>query len=186
MAEQQIKKRDMRAFYEVAVPLTSVPVKLYGASPEALAGTMVKLDLSRSLRGKSMELNVRTRLVSGKLIGVPHSLHLFQSYVRKLVRKGTNYVEDSFVVSTKEGSLLIKPFLVTRRKVSRSLQGALRQQAREFLKATATIKSVNELFADVMANKLQRDLSVKLKKIYPLAACEIRVLQVVADSPSTA
>lgn len=179
MAEQQIKKRDMRAFFDVRVPLTSVPVKLYGASAEALAGKVVKLDLSRSLRGKSMELNVRTRLDNGALIGVPHSLHLFQSYVRKLVRKGTDYVEDSFMVQAKDGQLIVKPFLVTRRKVSRTLRNALRLGAREYMTAQATIKPIQELFADVMANKVQRELSTKLKKLYPLSACEIRVLAVV-------
>lgn len=179
MAEQQIKKRDMRAFFEVRVPLTSVPVKLYGASPEALAGKVVKLDLSRSLRGKSMELHVRTKLEEGVLVGVPHSLHLFQSYVRKLVRKGTDYVEDSFRVQAKDGPIVVKPFLVTRRKVSRALRNALRLSAQEYITAQATIKPITELFTDVMSNKMQRELSTKLKKLYPLSACEIRVLAVV-------
>ena len=35
-----------------------------------------------------------------------------------------------------------------------------------------------DLFLDVLKNKIQRELSVKLKKIYPLSLCEIRVLKV--------
>ena len=32
-----------------------------------------------------------------------------------------------------------------------------------------------------MANKIQKQLALKLKKIYPLALCEIRVFEVVGD-----
>jgi len=34
-----------------------------------------------------------------------------------------------------------------------------------------------EVASEVMANKIQKELSLKLKKIYPLALCEIRVLE---------
>ena len=179
MAEQQMKKRDLRAFYEVKAPLTSTKIQLYGQSPEALAGKVVSLDLTRSMRGKNVALNLRTRLDNGQLVGDPLSLEVFGSYIRRMIRNGTDYVEDSFVVKCKDCELIVKPFLITRKKVSRTLQHALRTATKEHLTATFLVKPALEIFTDVMAQKTQKELSLKLKKLYPLALCEIRILKVV-------
>jgi ribosomal protein S3AE len=42
-----------------------------------------------------------------------------------------------------------------------------------------TPKTSLELFSDIMVGKIQKELSLKLKKIYPLALCEIRILEIV-------
>jgi len=99
-------------------------------------------------------------------------------YLKRMVRKGTNYVEDSFSTEAKDVQIRIKPFLVTRRKVSRAVRKALREKAKEELIAYAKSKSAEEIFQDVLKNVLQKQLSLKLKKIYPLSLCEIRVLKV--------
>ena len=39
-------------------------------------------------------------------------------------------------------------------------------------------KTNDELFEEILSGKLQRELSIKLKKVYPLSLCEIRVLEV--------
>ena len=95
-----------------------------------------------------------------------------------MVRKGTNYVEDSFSAKCKDETLRIKPFLITRRKVSRAVRKALREKAREELTNYVKDKKSEDVFNDVMQNQLQKPLSLKLKKIYPLSLCEIRILQV--------
>ena len=94
------------------------------------------------------------------------------------MRKGTNYVEDSFDTECKNSGLKIKPFLITRRKVSRAVRKALREKAREELIGYVKDKTSDELFEEVIRNQLQKPLSLKLKKIYPLALCEIRILEV--------
>ena len=40
------------------------------------------------------------------------------------------------------------------------------------------------IFKDLLKNQLQKPLSLKLKKIYPLSVCEIRVLRVEKDESS--
>ena len=37
------------------------------------------------------------------------------------------------------------------------------------------------MFEEILRNKIQKELSLKLKKIYPLSLCEIRVLKVEKD-----
>ena len=95
-----------------------------------------------------------------------------------MVRKGTNYIEDSFSTECKDAQVKIKPFLITRRKVTREVRKALRNKAKEELINYAKDKNSEEIFDDILNNKLQKQLSLKLKKIYPLSLCEIRTLKV--------
>jgi len=98
--------------------------------------------------------------------------------MRKVVRKGTDYVEDSFEAECRDMNALVKPFLITRKKVSRAVRNALGEEAKSFLKGYVKVRTVKELFEEIITNKLQRQLSLKLKKIYPLALCEIRIFEI--------
>ena len=95
------------------------------------------------------------------------------------MRKSISYVEDSFDVKCKNATLKIKPFMITRQKVSKSVLNAVRVKAREEIQAEAKEKDYEEIFSDILQNKFQRNLSLKLKKIYPLGFCEIRDIFVV-------
>ena len=99
-------------------------------------------------------------------------------FLKRMVRKGTNYVEDSFSTKCTDAQIRIKPFLITRRKVSRAVRKALREKAREELINYVKDKNTETLFDEILKNQLQKSLILKLKKIYPLSLCEIRVLKV--------
>lgn len=168
-----------KKFFEVKLPLTATKVFLYGISEEALEGSVIKLDLTRSLKGKSLELKARVKKDSSlSLIGEPISLELVGSYIRKMVRKGTDYVEDSFDAECKDAILKIKPFLITRKKVSRAIRNELRMLAKKTLESHMKIRTSSEIFSEVTSNKIQKELFLKLKKVYPLALCEIRVIEI--------
>ena len=147
---------------------------------------IIKYDLTRILKGKGMEINFKVSVVKDgdhqSAIATPTKLKLMPFYLRRMVRKGTNYVEDSFVAKCKDGDVIIKPFLITRRKVSRAVRKAIRNMAKEELTNELKDKEINELFDDILRNKIQKPLSLKLKKIYPLSLCEIRVLEIVKQN----
>ena len=75
----------------------------------------------------------------------------------------------------------IKPFLISRRKISRAVRKALREKAREELTNYVKNKTAENLFEEILKNQIQKPLSLKLKKIYPLALCEIRILKIEKD-----
>jgi ribosomal protein S3AE len=175
------KKNIKKKFYDVSVPLTSVNVSLYAASEEELEGRKVKLDLTRSLRGKSLVLVFKIFLDGKELKGVPVEARLVQGYIRRVVRRGTDYIEDSFEVDTRDRKTRIKPFLITRNRVSRAVRNALRNEARKFLEGHIKTRTGEEIFEEILSNKLQKSMSAKLKKIYPLAMSEIRVFEVLGD-----
>lgn len=173
------KKGTKSEFYEVKAPMTATKIQLYAYSTEELNNKIVKLDLTRSLKGKSIELILRVKREDNELIGDPESLELVQSYIRKMMRKGTDYVEDSFLVECKDAKVQIKPFMITRNKVSRSIRRELRDMAKKHLESHLKSRTAKEIFTDITTNKLQKELSLKLKKIYPLALCEIRAFRIV-------
>ena len=172
------KRIAKKSFFQVEAPLTSVGINLYGSSVEEMHEKLIKLDMTKSLRGKSIELRLRVLNESGKLVAVPISAELMGSYIRRAIRPGIDYVEDSFETECRDYIVRIKPFLITRRKVSRAIRRALRNSAKEFIKLYIKVKTAKEIFSDILANKIQKGMAAKLKKIYPLALCEIRVFEI--------
>ncbi len=187
MAQQKPKRKKglKKKFFEAKVPLTATKVHLYGYSPEDLEGNVITLDLSRNLRGKNLELKAKVKMDGKELVSELVSISLMQSYIRKVMRRGTDYVEDSFETTCKDAKLRIKPFMITRNRVPRSIRNEIRNIARKYLEAHTTVRTSHELFSEIMSNKLQKEMSLKIKKIYPLGLCEIRVLKVLEkiDSP---
>ena len=97
--------------------------------------------------------------------------------MQRMMRKRISYVEDSFEASCKDIKLTIKPFLITRKKVSRAIRNNLRKTAREYIFEYIKEKNFLDVAREVIQNDLQKNLHPKLKKIYPLSLCEIRMLE---------
>ena len=176
----QAKKK--QKFFNVEIPLIGKEAQLFAYTLDEIAGRNIVYDLTRLLRGKNAILTAKVEVNGDKAIAVPKEFRILPYFMKKMVRKGTNYVEDSFVTPCKDGQVIIKPFLITRRKVSRAVRKALREKAREILIEYAKGKTAYELFDELVQSQLQRPLSLKLKKIYPLSLCEIRVLGITNSS----
>src|SRR3989344_5437234 len=174
---KSIKKK----FFNVVLPLTSAKVCIYGSSAEEMEGKVVRIDMTRSLRGKNLELRARVKNNNGVLEGTPISLEIMPSYIRRSIRKGTDYIEDSFETECKDAKLRIKPFMIARKRVSRAVRNALRENARKHIESHSKARTAEEIFSEITSGKVQRDLSIKLKKVYPLAMCEIRMIEIVPE-----
>ncbi len=172
-----IAKRKKR-FYNIEIPLIGKTTQLQAYEPKDLKDRHIKYDLTRMLKGKSIILTSKVVLKDDSPIVLSKSIKIMPFFLKRLARKGTSYVEDSFLTDCKNAQIRIKPFLITRKKVSRKVRRALRNMAKKELQEYAKTKDTEELFDDVLKNKLQKPLSLKLKKIYPLSVCEIRVLKV--------
>jgi len=172
-----IAKRKKK-FFDVEIPLIKKTTQLQAYELKELDKRFVKYDLTRILRGKNMLLQLKVKISEDKATTIPREIKLTPSSLRRVIRKGTNYVEDSFSTDCENARIRIKPFLITRRKVSRVVRKALRQKAREELIEYVKNKDAESLFQEILKNQIQKYLSLKLKKIYPLALCEIRVLKV--------
>jgi len=174
MAIAKKKKR----FYDVEIPIIGKETQLFAMDISELDGKYIKYDLTRTLRGKSVLLDLKVSVEDGKATSYPVELRLVPYYVKRMIRKGTDYVEDSFTANCKDTELLIKPIMVTRRKVSKAVRKALREKAKEEISNHIKSKTSESIFEDLLKNKMQKEISLKLKKIYPLSAFEIRVIKV--------
>jgi len=170
MAQAKRKQK----FLDVEMPIIKKETQLYGYDFKDIDGRTITYDLSRLLRGKGTILKLKVKTEGDKAIAEPIELKILPYFIRRMMRKGVNYVEDSFSVQCKDSLLRIKPFLITRKKVSRAVRKALREKAKEELTEYAKNREAKALFDELLKNKIQKSLSLKLKKIYPLSLCEIR------------
>ena len=160
------------------IPLIRKETQLQAFELKELEGRIVKYDLTRFLRGKSMLAQLNVVVKDDKAIAIPTKITLLPYFIRRMIRKRISYVEDSFETPSQESLLRIKPFLITRKKVSRRVRKALRIACKDFLVNYMKERNKDELFSEAISNYLQKTLSSKLKKIYPLALCEIRILSI--------
>ena len=174
MAEAKRKQK----FFDVEMPILKKETQLYAYELGELAGRTIKYDLTRILRGKNVLLSMDVEVEGNKASAYPKEFVILPYFIRRMIRKGTNYVEDSFSADTKDSRVRVKPFLITRKKVSRAVRKALREKAREEIKNYLKNKDTKTLFEELIQNKIQRPLSLKLKKIYPLSLCEIRIFKI--------
>ena len=165
---------EKKKFFDISLPLIEQKVSLLAMTEQELAGRTVKIDLTRRLRGKSLEAIFRIKKTPEGIKADIYRFNILGYFIRRVMRKSIDYVEDSFSAECKNAILRIKPFLITRKKVSRRVRTALKNKAKEEIQNYIKEKNYEEVFSDLLANQFQKSLSLKLKKIYPLAFCDIR------------
>jgi ribosomal protein S3AE len=172
-----IAKRKKR-FFDIEIPLINKQTQLQAYELQELNGKFIIYDLTRIMKGKNILLQLKINIEKEKALASPMFLKLLPSFLKRVMRKGINYVEDSFSTNCKDAQIRIKPFIITRRKVSRAVRKALREKAKEELTNYVKNKKSYDLFDEILKNQIQKSLSLKLKKIYPLSLCEIRNLKI--------
>ncbi len=169
-----------KKYFDVKLEIFGTIISLLAFKPEDLENKIIKFDLTKILKGKNCEGRFIVRKKDDKLIGEIYEFRLHPSYIRRLINRGVSIVEDSFKCKIKDKNIEIrlKPFLITRKRVHRSVRKALRETAKEFLMKTVEDKIRPKLFQEIVSAIIQKQLSKKLKKIYPLAVCELRIVKI--------
>lgn len=166
-----------KKFIDVEIPLLNSKIELIGNSPKELENKTIKIDLTRHLKGKSVEGTFKIISKDNKVIANPYKIKLMPYFIRRMIRKKISYVEDSFLTPSQESMLIVKPFLITRKRVSKAVRKTLRNKARNWIEDYFSDKNNEEIFTEILSNKIQKPLSLILKKTYPLSLCEIRILE---------
>ena len=179
----QAKRR--QKFFDVEMPILNKETQIYAYDIKDLEGRTITYDLTRLLRGKSVIIKLKVLVEGDKITSSPTELIVLPYFIRRMMRKGVNYVEDSFSAECKDALLKIKIFLITRKKVSRAVRNALREEARKELTGYVKSKGREMLFDEIIKNRVQKLLNLKLKKIYPLSLCEIRVFGIEKELSET-
>ena len=167
---------ERKKYIEVEVPFLETTMRILG-TPGELDNKTIKLDLTRRLRGKGLTVKFRIFNQEGKLVAIPNAMNISVSYIRKIMRKRTNYVEDSFQARCSDIRVRVKPLLITRKKISRAVRKNLRNTVKEFIINYIKEKEYIEVCNEILNGTLQKTMLPKLKKIYPLSFSDIRVFE---------
>ena len=172
-----IAKRKKK-FFDVEIPIIGKETQVLAYDLKELDKTNLSYDLSRILKGKNILLKTEISVTENKAVANPKEIRLLPFFIRKTMRKGISYIEDSFSVESKDARGTIKPFLITRKKVSRKIRDSLRKKTKETIIDYVKEKESEEIFRDILRSILQKRLGAVLKKIYPLSMSEIRIFKI--------
>ena len=172
---------EKKKFWDIELPITNTKVQIVAAEIEKLENRTVKVDLTRMLRGESMDAVFRIRVKNEQPTADLFKLELQQFFIRRMMRKSASYVEDSFQIECKDAYLKIKPFMITRKKVIRAVRNELRNNTKKYIEDYAKDKTKDEVFTDILKSQLQKTVSLKLKKTQPLAFFAIRRAEKTGD-----
>ena len=106
-----IAKRKKR-FFDVEIPVIKKETQLQAFEIPELEGRMITYDLTRFLKGKSAIFQLIVKTKGDEIIATPKQIKVLPYFLKRMIRKGTNYVEDSFSAECKDSVLRIKPFFV--------------------------------------------------------------------------
>jgi ribosomal protein S3AE len=168
---------ERKKFVKVKIPMLNEEIQVLG-TPKDLDKKTIKINLSKKLKGKGLVVTFQIANEEDKLVAYPRRFELIKSYLKRIIRKNIDIVEDSFKAKTADTEITIKPFLITRKRVSRAIRQNLRKNARDYLLNYAKEKTYKEICNDVFEGTVQQDIFPKLKKIYPLSFCDFRVLNI--------
>jgi len=96
-------------------------------------------------------------------------------FLGRYVKVGSDLIEDSFVVTSKDGkNVRVKPFIVTKNKVGSMISTAVRNKTRELLEKEISSRVAGDFINSVIMYKLQNMLRSGLKKITPIKTFEFK------------
>ena len=149
--------------------------------PQKLVGRNVKVNLMSVLndpKKQNTQLTFKIKSIRDQnAVTEIISYELLPSYSKRLIRKGRNKIDDSFIAETKDQTKIrVKPVMITRTKAQRSKLASIRKRVKELILEKVKTQTFPDLINEAISTKLQRELKENLKKIYPVAMLEFRAM----------
>jgi len=146
---------------------------------EEIIGRSVDLNLAfvlNNFKYQNYKVIFQINKISGlKAYTEVKEIMLYPSHIRRITRKGTSKIEDSFILKTNDGyEVKIKPLVITRFKAHRSQRAEIRKTYRKYLEEKASSLKYYELIEKVINYDLQNEIKPALNKIFPVSNVEIR------------
>lgn len=149
------------------------------ASPSDLVGRVVTVNLASltdDIRQQHINLKFRVVSVEGEAaITELLSFEVMPAALKRLMRRGVDRVDASFVAETADGKKVrVKPFILTKAYARGTILRLLRKSLAEFISEEAKKVSFDEFVKSLISNKFQMGIKSALKKIYPVKSSEVR------------
>lgn len=146
---------------------------------EELVGKTLGLNLATITNDmKKQNINVTFKVVGvheGKGQTQLVNYVLVPSYIKRLIRRKREKIEDSFLARTKDGKVVrVKPIAITNSDTYNSIITKIRLGMKAMIKNALKEKTFEEFINDLMSMKFQKEMKEKLNKIYPLKYVDVR------------
>jgi small subunit ribosomal protein S3Ae len=158
----------------------------YLTSAEQAKGRPLRVNL-KDLTGSMRDQNVYVSFKISKWQGttletVPMGYELTPQFVKRMVRKNCNKLEDYFTLKTKDGkSVIVKTLMLTLHKVPRSTRSSLRLGLQKTLTEEFAKNNFETVLNLLVGNKIQYPAKKKLAKIYPMKEVAVRKMILVTE-----
>ena len=159
---------------------------MYLENPEQGVGRKANVSLM-IVTGEPQKQNLHVTFAikgvsEGRLTTELIGYNILASAAKKLLRRGREKIELSFLVKTKDNKTLrIRPLIVTRGKPGGGVLTNVRNLGKaHIIKAVASANFL-DLMRDIVQHKFQRNIQDKLRKTYPVQICEIKSVFIVKE-----
>ena len=178
----KIKKKQWVSIVAPAAQNNLVLGETYVTEPEAALGRVIHANLKNitdNMRDQSIYLTFKITQVAGKNLQTEATgYYVMPSSLKKITRRNTRRIDESFVVKTKDGqSVRIKPVIVTTHKTVRSIESALRLEMKRSFAREVVQVSFPELLQKLINHAIIATVKKKISKIYPVRALEIKIVE---------
>ena len=147
--------------------------------PKALMGRYVTTSLA-ALTGdmKQHSVNVKLKVTSVEDSTAHTEVFGFEmspSAIKRLVRRNSDRLDDSFVCSTADGKALrLKPVMLTASKTTGAVEKALRHKMIALVARETKALPYEEVVKSILSYKLQSTIRSLLRKTFPVKYFEIK------------
>ena len=159
------------------------------AEPSIIVGKTLSINLmtlTNDIKKQNINLKFLVNRVENET-GIANVVgyELVPSSVRRLVRRGKQRIDPSFVCHTSDNiRVRVKPLLLAAININNSVLKSLRKASIDFITSGISKTSYPDLINSLMSYGLQKELRDHLKKIYPLKICEIREMKIEREKRS--
>jgi len=136
-------------------------------------------DLTGSMRDQNIYVSLRINEETGNSLQTEVVGYAYmQFYIKKLARRSTGKIDDSFVLRTKDSkNVRLKPLAMTVFSVNKSVKTTIRKKLREMLSEEVNKLSFDALINDLLRYKLQMEFKKRLNKVCPVKEVVMRVVK---------
>ena len=182
MVKERSTSKVKKKWYQILAP-KEFNESLIGETPSFDPRLLINKVITVNLMNLTRDIKKQNIIMKFKVVGLKENKAMTESigykivptFIKRIIRRGRNNLHDSFVCKTSdEKNIRLKPLIITVNKtkgvVINSLMNALRANLTEYVRKI----TYKELIHELVSHKLQSNLKVPLRKIYPLRSFEIK------------
>lgn len=142
------------------------------------------MSITKNVRQQNINVKLKVTSIKDNIaITEVIGYQVMPTAIKRFVRRHVDRIDESFIVATSDGVILrLKPMVLTRFNTKNSVKSLLRIAMKSYFITELKKMRFDEFVGHCVGNRIQKDLSKNLNKIYPVRSVTIRRFDVVDSS----